>query len=64
MSTHAPVSDDQEQFDPEATTQVQPNKEEIARLAYQYWLDRGSPDGTPDEDWFRAEEEVRSREQQ
>ena len=27
----------------------------VARLAYQLWLQRGSPDGSPDEDWYRAE---------
>ena len=36
-------------------------KEEIAVLAYQFWLERGSPVGSPDEDWFRAEAEVRSQ---
>jgi hypothetical protein len=29
--------------------------EQIARLAYSYWQDRGCPDGSPEEDWFRAE---------
>lgn len=38
-----------------------PEAEEIARLAHQYWLDRGSPIGTPEEDWFRAEREIRLR---
>jgi len=26
-----------------------------ARLAYELWLQRGSPDGSPEEDWFQAE---------
>jgi len=38
-----------------------PEAEEVARLAHQYWLERGSPIGTPEEDWFRAEEEIRLR---
>jgi hypothetical protein len=38
-----------------------PKAEEIARLAHQYWLERGSPIGTPEEDWFRAEEELKLR---
>jgi len=29
--------------------------ETIEHLAYQLWLERGSPIGSPDEDWFRAE---------
>jgi hypothetical protein len=35
--------------------------EEITRLAYQYWQQRGCPIGTPEEDWFRAEEEIKLR---
>lgn len=31
---------------------------QIAALAYQFWLDRGCPDGSPDEDWFKAELEL------
>ena len=38
-----------------------PDEEEVARLAHQYWLERGSPIGTPEEDWFRAEAEIRKR---
>jgi hypothetical protein len=33
----------------------------IARLAYSYWEARGRPDGSPEQDWFRAEEEIRRR---
>jgi hypothetical protein len=33
----------------------------IARLAYAYWEARGRPDGSPEEDWFRAEAELRRR---
>lgn len=36
-------------------------REEITHLAHEFWLKRGSPIGTPEEDWFRAETEVRSR---
>jgi len=35
--------------------------ERIARLAYSYWEARGNPYGTPEEDWFRAEEEIRNQ---
>jgi hypothetical protein len=34
---------------------------EIAALAHQLWLARGCPEGSPDEDWFRAAEQLRSR---
>lgn len=30
--------------------------EEVRRLAYEYWLARGCPDGSAEEDWFRAEQ--------
>jgi len=36
-------------------------REEVARLAYSYWEQRGCRHGSPDEDWYRAEEEVRRR---
>ena len=35
--------------------------EEIARLAYSYWEARQSPQGSPEEDWSRAERELRAR---
>jgi hypothetical protein len=31
-------------------------QDETARVAYQLWLERGSPQGSPEEDWFRAEQ--------
>ena len=34
--------------------------EHIARLAYAYWEARGRPDGSPEEDWFQAEAEIRA----
>jgi hypothetical protein len=34
---------------------------EIAALAYEYWQARGGTDGSPEEDWFRAAEDLRSR---
>ena len=40
-----------------------PEAEELARLAYQYWLERGSPAVTAEEDWFRAVEEITLRQQ-
>jgi len=35
--------------------------EEIARLAYSYWEARGYQGGSPEEDWYRAEREIRSQ---
>ena len=36
-------------------------RDEIARLAYSLWEERGRTNGSPDEDWLRAEAEVRRR---
>jgi hypothetical protein len=35
--------------------------EEVAKVAYQYYEQRGKQEGSADDDWFRAEEEVRRR---
>ena len=37
------------------------DQETIATLAYFYWEARGCPHDSPDEDWFRAEAELRNR---
>jgi hypothetical protein len=55
---------------PEAETQVEtvpvqpgyvPAENEIAVLAYTYWVDRGCQGGSPEEDWLRAERELRAK---
>jgi hypothetical protein len=33
-------------------------REQIAALANEFWKNRGCPEGTRDEDWFRAEREL------
>lgn len=33
----------------------------IATRAYELWLERGSPVGSDQEDWFRAEQELKHR---
>jgi|SRR5450759_1254981 hypothetical protein len=35
--------------------------DDIAALAHKLWQAKGCPDGSPQEDWFRACEELRSR---
>ena len=45
-------------FAPTAAGSAAPAHEEIARLAYTYWEARGRPLGSPEDDWFRAEQEV------
>ena len=36
-------------------------QQEIERLAYSYYEARGGQDGSSEDDWFRAEQEVRRR---
>lgn len=36
-------------------------QEEVARLAHSYWQQRGGRHGHHIEDWFRAEQELRTR---
>ena len=43
---------------PNAAESAAPTHEEIAQLAYHYWEARGRPLGSPEEDWFRAEQDV------
>lgn len=33
--------------------------ERIATLAFFYWHERGCPEGSPDDDWLRAEQHIR-----
>jgi hypothetical protein len=40
-----------------------PTYEEIAELAYSYWEARGGMGGSPWEDWFRAERELKEKDQ-
>jgi len=35
------------------------DRDAIARLAYSYWEARGFVGGSPEEDWLRAEREIR-----
>jgi Protein of unknown function (DUF2934) len=39
---------------------MQPVRDEVARLAYSYWEARGCQGGSAEEDWLRAEMEIRS----
>ncbi|HET6217638.1 MAG TPA: DUF2934 domain-containing protein [Acidobacteriaceae bacterium] len=42
------------------TTAPAPTREEIARLAEKYWAERGWPEGSPEQDWLRAEQELKT----
>jgi Protein of unknown function (DUF2934) len=40
-----------------------PTDQDVAELAYSYWEARGGRGGSPWEDWFRAERELRGNPQ-
>lgn len=42
----------------EKVTAYTPTHEEIARLAEQYWAERGHQDGQAEQDWLRAEQQL------
>ncbi|MBZ5619534.1 MAG: DUF2934 domain-containing protein [Acidobacteriia bacterium] len=44
-----------------ATPLHRPSLEQIRELAYLYWEARGCQGGSPEEDWVRAEQELRLR---
>jgi len=54
---HKPTNGGGSQGIPATISTDQPN---IAHLAYQHWLKRGCPIGSPEDDWFRAEQDLRS----
>src|ERR1019366_812459 len=37
------------------------NESDVAELAYQRWVERGCPQGCPEDDWYEAERDLRSR---
>ena len=49
-----------EDAEPEPIIEPAVDQEAIARLAYSFWEGRGGPEGTSEEDWFKAEAELRN----
>ena len=45
---------------PVESPSTDPSSDEIAQLAYSYWEARGCQGGTAEEDWLRAEQQLRS----
>jgi hypothetical protein len=35
--------------------------EDVARLAYRFWEERGRPLGSPEVDWYQAKREIEAR---
>ena len=45
---------------PTALPAAEPTFDQVSKLAYSYWLERGCQGGSSEEDWLRAERELRS----
>lgn len=43
------------------SSEISPSHEEIAKLAHSYWVGRGYQHGSPEEDWQRAEWELKAK---
>ena len=43
---------------PARASQMGASHDEIARLAHRFWAERGQQHGSPEQDWFRAEQEL------
>jgi hypothetical protein len=48
---------------PAGSTEIHPTHEDIATLAYAQWQGKGCPEGTHEEDWLRAEQELTANRQ-
>jgi hypothetical protein len=46
---------------PAEAAEPPPAHEEIALLAYALWQERGSPEGSSEEDWLNAERQLLAR---
>lgn len=46
---------------PAVAVASEPSRDEIAQLAYSFWEARGFQGGSPEEDWQRAEQQLRVR---
>jgi len=54
---HKPTTGDGSRETPATISADQAN---IVRLAYVHWLERGRPIGSPEEDWSRAEQDLKN----
>ncbi len=60
MSAHATQQVETPEV-PAQSSAALPTHEDIASLAYALWQERGCPEGSSEEDWFRAEKELSTR---
>jgi hypothetical protein len=53
--------DEERTLDGDAVYPATPDHEAIARRAYECWQARGCPDGSPEVDWYQAEQDLRRK---
>jgi len=46
---------------PAGSSEIQPTHENIAALAYMHWQEERCPEGTHEENWLRAQQELTMR---
>jgi hypothetical protein len=44
---------------PSNVTEMKPPIDQVAKLAHRFWAERGHKHGHHEEDWYRAEQELR-----
>ena len=61
MSKRSKYSDQTVTRETSGIVPVELERGQIETLAYLRWLERGCPFGSPEDDWYRAEQELRGR---
>jgi hypothetical protein len=57
--TNSPARQAEIQESAARVSNTEPRSEDvISKRAYELWLERGCPEGSPEEDWYRAEREL------
>ncbi len=58
MSTRPRPTEKSSMENKSPTAEAHPTREEIELLAYQFYIERGCPDGHDVDDWLQAEQEL------
>jgi hypothetical protein len=56
MPRHVASASSAQMESPESLPIARFDSEEIAKLAYRLWVERGMPEGSPEKDWYRAQQ--------
>ena len=61
MSKHSKRLHEVTQTETPEIAAVEPEHDQIQALAYDLWLQRGCPIGSPEDDWYQAKQELKGR---